>query len=136
MKVITAGEVKRFQAPAPYFTGTAWVDPCFEAPAPARVSASRVTFEAGARTAWHSHPLGQMLHVLSGEGFIQWKDGPAQVIRTGDTVWIGPNELHAHGAAPGGSMCHMAIQESLDGSSSTFGPELTDDEYRRPFAAV
>jgi quercetin dioxygenase-like cupin family protein len=134
MKVIRAGEVSRFQASNDYFTGTVWVDPVIEAPAPARVGAAKVTFEPGARTAWHSHPLGQTLHVLSGEGFIQWKDGPAQVIREGDTVWIGPDEMHAHGAAPGSAMCHMAIQESPEGRGATWGPHVTDAEYLRPFA--
>jgi quercetin dioxygenase-like cupin family protein len=134
MKVIRKDEVARFQAPGTVFTGEVWVDPVVDAPAPGRTGSSRVSFTPGARTYWHSHPLGQILHVLSGEGFVQWQDGPAYVIREGDSVWIGPDEVHAHGAAPGSAMCHMAITErTADGAGYFLGP-VTDEEYLRPFA--
>ena len=135
MKITPSGSVPTKRAPASYFTGTVWQDPGIETPAPARLYATRVTFEPGARTAWHTHPLGQTLHVLSGEGFIQWRDGPAHVIREGDSVWIGPDEIHAHGASPGTSMCHIAITERVDGNGGYFHGPVSDEDYQRPFAA-
>ena len=134
MKVVRKGEAERFPAPDTIFTGEVWVDPVYNAPEPGRVDSAFVNFEPGARTHWHSHPLGQILHVKSGEGFVQWQDGPAYVIREGDSVWIGPDELHAHGAAPGSAMCHLAITERTEEGGAYFHGPVTDEEYQRPFA--
>jgi quercetin dioxygenase-like cupin family protein len=117
------------KAKAEWFTGTVWQDPIVETPEPARARAVSVTFEPGARTAWHTHPLGQTLHVVSGVGRVQAKGGPVQVIRPGDTVWIPPGEKHWHGAAPDHGMVHIAIHEALDGSHVTWMEHVTDAEY-------
>jgi quercetin dioxygenase-like cupin family protein len=117
------------KAPASYFTGTVWQDPIIEAPAPARVRAVRVAFEPGARTNWHTHPLGQTLHVLSGVGRVQSLGGPVLEIAAGDTVWIPPHEKHWHGASPTHGMVHVAIQESLDGSHVTWMEPVTAAEF-------
>ena len=105
------------RASSDYFTGTVWQDPIITPPAPARVCPARVAFEPGARTAWHTHPLGQTLYVISGVGRVQTKGGPVREIRPGDTVWIPPGEKHWHGASPNNGMVHIAMQESLDGDS-------------------
>ena len=94
------------RAPAEYFTGTVWQEPLVEAPLPARLRAVRVRFDPGARTNWHTHPLGQTLYVLDGLGLIQKEGQPAHIIRPGDVVWIPPGEKHWHGAAPGHAMTH------------------------------
>ena len=113
MDIRVAGSIVTRRAPADAFTGTVWHDPIIDAPAPARVRAARVSFEPGARTAWHTHPLGQTLHVLSGVGRIQTWGGPVREIRPGDTVWIPPGEKHWHGASPDTGMVHLAMQEAL-----------------------
>jgi quercetin dioxygenase-like cupin family protein len=112
-----------------WFTGAVWQDPIIEAPAPARVRAVRVSFEPGARTAWHTHPLGQTLHVLSGVGRVQAWGGPVREIRPGDTIWIPPGEKHWHGAAPGTAMEHLAIQEALDGRHADWLEKVADEVY-------
>jgi quercetin dioxygenase-like cupin family protein len=112
-----------------WFTGTVWQDPLVETPPPARVKAVRVTFEPGARTAWHTHPLGQTLHVLSGVGRVQTWGGPVREIRPGDTVWIPPGEKHWHGAAPKIGMVHLAIHEHLDGVHVDWLEHVSDDQY-------
>jgi len=117
------------KGPADYFTGTVWLDPIIEAPEPARVRALRVSFEPGARTAWHTHPLGQTLHVLSGIGRVQAAGGPVREIRPGDTVWIPPGEKHWHGAGPEHAMVHLAVQEALDGKAVAWMEHVTDAEY-------
>ena len=117
------------KGPADYFTGTVWQDPIIVAPEPARVRALRVSFEPGARTAWHTHPLGQTLHVLSGIGRAQAAGGPVREIRPGDTVWIAPGEKHWHGAAPEHGMVHLAFQEALDGKHVEWMEHVTDAEY-------
>ena len=117
------------QAPADYFTGTVWMDPIVVAPEPARVRAVRVTFEPGARTAWHTHPLGQTLYVLSGSGRYQTLGEPVQTIRAGDTIWIPPGEKHWHGAGPETAMVHIAIQEALDGSNVDWMEHVSDSDY-------
>lgn len=117
------------KANAEWFTGTVWQVPIIEAPAPARIRAVRVTFEPGARTAWHTHPLGQTLHVLSGVGRVQVAGGPVREIRPGDTVWIAPGEKHWHGAAPGHGMTHLAFQEALDGRHVEWMEQVSDAEY-------
>src|SRR3569623_312968 len=117
------------RGPADYFTGTVWMDPIVNAPAPARVAAARVACELGARTAWHTHPLGQTLYVIFGAGLVQTKGGPIREIRAGDTVWIPPGEKHWHGASAKNAMVHIAMQESLDGSHVTWMEKVTDAEY-------
>ena len=123
------------QGPADYFTGTVWIDPIVSAPAPARVAAALVSFEPGARTAWHTHPLGQTLHVVSGIGRVQKEGEAARDIRAGDTVWIPPGEKHWHGAAPDHGMTHIAIQEAQNGSAVAWLEQVSDADYSRPVAA-
>ena len=120
------------RGPADYFTGTVWMDPIVNAPAPARVAAARVAFEPGARTAWHTHPLGQTLYVISGVGRVQKQGEPVREIRAGDTVWIPPGEKHWHGAAPTTMMTHLAMQESENGSAATWLEQVTDEQYAAP----
>ncbi len=132
MKITPSGSVPTKRAPARYFTGTVWQDPVIEAPAPARINAVRVTFEPGARTAWHTHPLGQTLYVLAGCGRVQSEGGPVREIRAGDVVWIPPGEKHWHGAAPNTMMVHMAMQESENGSAAAWMEHVTDAQYAEP----
>jgi quercetin dioxygenase-like cupin family protein len=128
VEIRKSGSVPTRRGPADSFTGTVWQDPVIEAPAPARIRASRVHFEPGARTAWHTHPLGQTLHVIFGVGRVQSWGGPVREIRAGDTVWFPPDEKHWHGAAP--RMVHLAFQESLDGKHVTWMEHVTDEQYR------
>jgi quercetin dioxygenase-like cupin family protein len=116
---------------AEYFTGTVRVDPLFAAPDPARVAGASVTFEPGARTAWHTHPLGQTLIVTAGCGWVQRLGGPVEEIRPGDVVWFAPGEKHWHGATPTNAMTHIAIQEKLDGKVVDWMEKVTDEQYRR-----
>lgn len=125
-----AGSRPTRHGPADYFTGRVLQDPVIETPAPARVRCGRVTFEPGARTAWHTHPLGQTIYVLSGVGRVQIVGGPVHEIRAGDVVYFAPNEKHWHGAAPDTSMCHVAMQEELDGKYVTWMEHVTDADYR------
>jgi 4-carboxymuconolactone decarboxylase len=120
------------QGPAENFTGSVRVDPLFQASAPARAMSALVTFEAGARSAWHSHPLGQTLIVTAGTGRVQQWGGPADEIRQGDVVRIPPNVKHWHGAAPTTSMAHIAIVEQLDGKSTDWMEKVTEEQYRMP----
>lgn len=112
-----------------YFTGTVRMDPLISAPAPARLNAVSVTFEPGARTAWHTHPLGQTLVVTAGLGRAQKQGEPVQIIRPGDVIWFDPNERHWHGAAPDCAMTHIALQEAQDGSAADWSDLVTDAEY-------
>jgi quercetin dioxygenase-like cupin family protein len=112
-----------------YFTGTVRIDPLFKAPEPARTGGASVTFEPGARTAWHSHPLGQTLIVTAGCGRIQRWGNPIEEIRPGDVIWIPPNEKHWHGAAPTTAMTHIAIQEYLDGKNVEWMEVVSDAQY-------
>ena len=116
MDIHIAGSRPTRRAPKENFTGTVLQDPIIMAAAPARLDRPRVSFEPGARTAWHSHPLGQTLYVISGIGRVQTKGGPIREIRPGDVVWIPPGEKHWHGASPTNGMTHIAMQEALDGS--------------------
>jgi quercetin dioxygenase-like cupin family protein len=116
---------------ADYFTGTVRVDPLFSPPQPARAGGSSVTFEPGARTAWHAHPLGRTLIVTAGCGKVQREGGPVEEIRPGDVVWIPPGVKHWHGAAPTTAMTHTAIQERLDGKVVEWMEQVTDEQYRR-----
>ena len=129
MKIHPAGSRPTRRAPSEHFTGTVWQDPIIAAEAPARIVAARVTFEPGARTNWHTHPLGQTLYVISGIGRFQTKGGPVQEIRPGDVVWIPPGEKHWHGGSPTSGMTHIAMQESLDGNYSSWMEPVTDAEY-------
>lgn len=132
MDMHRAGSRPTRRASSDYFTGTVWQDPIIVAEAPARIVATRVSFEPGARTAWHTHPLGQTLHVLSGVGRFQTKGGPIVEIRPGDTIWIPPGEKHWHGASPNNRMTHIAIQEAEKGSAVTWMEKVTDEEYNKP----
>ena len=115
---------------AEWFTGSVRIQPLIEAPEPARVRGASVTFEPGARTAWHTHPLGQTLIVTSGLGWAQRAGGPIEEIRSGDVVWFAPNEKHWHGASSTTAMTHIAIQEALDGKVVEWMEKVTDEEYR------
>jgi quercetin dioxygenase-like cupin family protein len=129
IEIDSPGNTATRKGNADWFTGTVWQDPVIEAPAPARVRAARVNFEPGARTAWHTHPLGQTLHVLSGVGRVQAWGGPIREIRPGDTIWIPPGEKHWHGAAPDNAMVHLAIQEALDGIHVAWLEKVPDEVY-------
>ena len=124
-----AGSRPTRRAPESYFTGTAFMDPVVEAPAPSRQRGLRVTFTPGARTNWHTHPLGQTLYVLSGVGRFQTAGEKIVEIRPGDTIWIPPGEKHWHGAAPETSMTHIAFQEELDGSTADWLEPVSEADY-------
>ena len=119
------------KGPAEYFTGSVRVDPLLKAPDPARVAGASVTFEPGARTAWHTHPLGQTLIVTYGCGWVQREGGPIEEIRPGDVVWFPPGEKHWHGATPTTAMMHIAIQEALNGKVVGWMEKVSDEQYRR-----
>jgi quercetin dioxygenase-like cupin family protein len=131
MEIKRNGSQPSGRGPAEYFTGSVRVDPLFQAPDPARASGASVTFEPGARTAWHTHPLGQTLIVMFGLGWVQHWDGPVEEIRPGDVVWFPPGEKHWHGATPTTPMTHIAIQEKLDGKAVDWMEKVTDEQYRR-----
>jgi len=113
-----------------YFTGTVRIDPLFQAPDPARTSVASVTFELGARTAWHSHPLGQTLIVTAGSGLVQSWGKPVEKIGPGDVVWSPPGEKHWHGAAPTTNMTHISIVEQLEGQSADWMEQVSDEQYQ------
>jgi quercetin dioxygenase-like cupin family protein len=115
--------------PADYFSGRVRIDPLFQAPAPARAAGARVTFEPGARTAWHTHPLGQTLIVTDGCGRAQRWGGPIEELRPGDVVWFPPGEKHWHGAGPATAMTHIAIQEQLDGKTADWLEQVSEAQY-------
>jgi quercetin dioxygenase-like cupin family protein len=118
------------KGPADYFTGTVRIGPLFQAPDPARVRGASVTFEPGARTAWHTHPLGQTLIVTAGFGRVQRDGGPIEEIRPGDVVWFALGEKHWHGAGPTTAMTHIALQEALDGKVVDWMEHVSDAQYR------
>jgi quercetin dioxygenase-like cupin family protein len=131
MKTIPASGRPTMRGNPDYFTGTVWLDEIAGPEAPGRLRAYRVSFEPGARTAWHTHPHGQVLHVLSGLGLAQRENEAVTTLAPGDTVWIAPRERHWHGAAPGHAMAHLALQEADDsGNHSTWDRQVTDEEYR------
>ncbi|WP_079867721.1 (R)-mandelonitrile lyase [Pseudomonas aeruginosa] len=130
--VTPIGSQPSAQGPADHFTGTVRVDSPFQGSAPARVGGATVTFEPGARTAWHTHPLGQTLFVTAGAGLVQEWEGPVRQIRPGDVVWIPPGVKHWHGAAPTTAMTHIAIAESLDGKSVDWLEKVSDEQYKVP----
>ena len=129
MNVRRCGSQSSGKGPAEYFTGTVRIDPLFEAPDPARARGASVTFEPGARTAWHTHPLGQTLIVTSGSGWVQSEGDPKDEIRPGDVVWCPPNEKHWHGATTTTAMTHIAIQEQLDGKVVEWLEKVSDEQY-------
>lgn len=130
MEIKRSGSRPSGKGPAEYFSGNVRVDPLFEASAPARGRGALVTFEPGARTAWHTHPLGQTLIVMSGCGWAQRWGGPVEEIRPGDVIWFPPGEKHWHGATPTTAMTHIAIQEHLDGKVVEWMEKVSDEEYR------
>ncbi len=130
MEIKRVGSQPSGKGPSDWFTGTVRIDPLFEAPEPARVRDANVTFEPGARTAWHTHPLGQTLIVTAGLGWAQRWGGPIEEIRPGDVVWFAPGEKHWHGAAPTTAMTHIAIQEQLDGKVVDWMEKVSDEQYQ------
>ena len=130
MDIKRVGSQPSVKGPAEYFTGTVRIDPLFDAADPARVVGASVTFEPGARTAWHTHPLGQRLIVTAGCGRAQRWGGPIEEIRPGDVIVIAPGEKHWHGAAPTTAMTHIAIQEQLDGRTADWMEKVSDEQYR------
>ncbi len=130
MDVKRNGSRPSAKGPTDYFTGAVRQDPLIQAPEPAHVRATSVTFEPGARTAWHTHPLGQTLIVTYGCGWVQSQGGPIEEIRPGDVVWISPGEKHWHGATPTTAMTHIAIQEMLDGKAVDWMEKVSDEQYR------
>jgi quercetin dioxygenase-like cupin family protein len=131
MDITHSGAQPSTAGPAEWFTGRVRIDPLFTAPDPARVAGASVTFEPGARTAWHTHPLGQTLIVTAGLGWAQREGGPVEEIRPGDVVWFAPGERHWHGATAATGMTHIAIQERLDGKAVDWLEHVADDQYRR-----
>jgi quercetin dioxygenase-like cupin family protein len=129
MEIKRSGSQPSAKPPEEYFTGTVRLDPLFQTTAPARAAGNSVTFEPGARTAWHTHPLGQILVVTAGCGLTQRWGGPIEEIRPGDVVLIPPGEKHWHGAAPTTAMTHLAIQEQLDGKQVEWLEKVTDEQY-------
>jgi len=129
MEIKRNGSQPSAKGPAEYFTGAVRIDPLFEAPAPARVRAASVTFEPGARTAWHTHPLGQALIVTSGRGWTQCWGEPKEEIRPGDVILCPPGKKHWHGATPTTAMTHIAIQEALNGKFVNWLEKVSDEQY-------
>lgn len=132
VEIRRVGSQASAKGPAQWFTGSVRIDTLFQAPDPARVAGASVTFEPGARTAWHTHPLGQTLIVTAGLGWVQREGGPVEEIRPGDVVWFSPGEKHWHGATPATGMTHIAIQEKLNGKVVDWMEHVTDKQYRKP----
>ena len=130
MEIKRVGSQPSMKGSSDWFTGTVRIDPLIQAPDPAFVQGASVTFEPGARTAWHTHPLGQTLIVTAGCGRAQREGGPVEEIRPGDVVWIAPEEKHWHGAAPETAMTHIAIQERLNGKVVEWMEKVSDEQYR------
>ena len=131
MRITQNGSRPSAQGPSDWFTGTVRLDAPFQADAPARVGGATVTFEPGARTAWHTHPLGQTLFVTFGLGWVQREGGPIEEIRPGDVVWFEPGEKHWHGASPTMAMQHIAVAEALDGKAVDWMEKVSEEEYQR-----
>src|SRR5450755_2824314 len=130
MEIKRAGSQPSAKGPSEWFTGTVRIDTLFQAPDPARVQGASVTFEPGARTAWHTHPLGQTLIVTAGFGRVQLLGGPIEEIRPGDIVWIAPGEKHWHGASSTTALTHVAISEALDGKVVDWLEKVSDEQYK------
>lgn len=131
MDIHRSGSRPSGKGPEDYFTGTVRIDPVMSPPDPARVAGAWVTFEPGARTAWHTHPLGQTLIVMTGCGWVQREGGPVEEIRPGDVIYFHPGEKHWHGATPTTAMSHIAIQEKLNGSPVDWMEKVSDAQYKR-----
>jgi quercetin dioxygenase-like cupin family protein len=131
MEIKRSGAQPSGKGTAEWFTGLVRIDPLFQAPEPARSAGNSVTFEPGARTAWHTHPLGQILIVTFGRGWVQREGGPVEEIRSGDVVWFSPGEKHWHGATPTTAMTHIAIQEALNGKPVDWMEHVSDEQYRQ-----
>jgi quercetin dioxygenase-like cupin family protein len=131
MEIKRAGSQPSAKGPSEWFTGTVRIDPLFQAPDPAHAQGASVTFEPGARTAWHTHPLGQTLIIIFGCGWVQREGGPIEEVLPGDVVWISPGEKHWHGATPTTAMTHIAVQEKKDGKVVDWLEKVSDAEYRR-----
>jgi len=131
IEIKRSGSEPSRKGPAEWFTGTVRIDPVFPEHAPARASAGMVTFEPGARTAWHTHPLGQTLLIVSGLGWVQREGGLTEEVRSGDVVWFPPGLKHWHGASKTNAMTHIAIQESLDGKNVEWLEQVSDEQYRK-----
>src|ERR1700759_993687 len=131
MEIKRVGSQPSNKGPADWFTGTVRIDPLFQTNPPERVAGASVTFERGARTAWHTHPLGQTLIVIAGCGWVQREGGPVEEIHPGDVVWFSPNEKNWHGASPTTAMTHIAIQEALDGKVVEWLEKVSDDQYQK-----
>jgi quercetin dioxygenase-like cupin family protein len=131
MQITRAGSQPSNRGSPEYFTGTVRIDPLFPVREPSRVSAASVTFEPGARTAWHTHPLGQTLIITAGVGWVQREGGPVEEVRPGDVVWFPPGLKHWHGATPTTAMTHTAIQETLNGKNVDWMEKVSDEQYRR-----
>jgi quercetin dioxygenase-like cupin family protein len=131
MEIKRSGSQPSGKGPKEYFTGTVRIDPIINAPDPSRVAGASVTFEPGARTAWHTHPFGQTLIVTAGLGWAQREGGAIEDIRPGDVVWFEPGEKHWHGATPTTAMTHIAFQEKLNGAPVTWLEHVTDEQYRK-----
>lgn len=132
MEIKRSGSQPSGKGTPDYFSGAVRIDPLINATAPARVFAASVTFEPGARTAWHTHPLGQTLFVTAGCGRAQRWGGPVEEIQPGDVIWFAPGEKHWHGAAPATAMTHIAIVEQLDGKAADWMEHVTDEQYSQP----
>jgi len=130
MEIRRGGSQPSGKGPAEYFTGAVRIDPLFNPPEPARIATALVTFEPGARTAWHTHPLGQTLIVTAGCGWAQREGGPVEEIRAGDVVWFPPGEKHWHGATATTAMSHIALQEKLNGAAVDWLEHVSDADYR------
>lgn len=131
MEIKRIGSQPSTKGPAEYFTGTVRIDPLFAPPDPARVAMALVTFEPGARTAWHTHPLGQTLIITAGSGWVQREGGTVEDIYPGDVVWFAPGEKHWHGATVTTAMSHIAIQEKLNGSPVDWMEQVRDEQYHK-----
>ena len=131
MNITRAGTQPSVKGPADWFTGTVRIDSPFKGTDPSRVTGALVSFEPGARTAWHTHPLGQTIIIATGCGWVQRLGGPVEEIRPGDIVWFPPGEKHWHGASPTTAMSHIAIQEALDGKAVDWMEKVSDDQYRK-----
>jgi quercetin dioxygenase-like cupin family protein len=131
MEIKRVGSQSSAKGPADWFTGTVRIDPLFQTNAPARAAGASVTFEPGARTAWHTHPLGQTLIITAGCGWVQCEGSLVEEIHPGDIVWFPPNEKHWHGATPTTAMTHIAIQEALDGKVVNWMEKVSDEQYQK-----
>jgi quercetin dioxygenase-like cupin family protein len=129
MEIKRSGSQPSTKGSVEYFTGNVRIDPLFQASAPARAVGAWVTFEPGPRTAWHTHPLGQTLIVMTGSGLVWRGGGPMEHVRPGDVVWIPPGEKHWHGATPPTAMSHIAVQEALDGKTADWMEKVSDEQY-------